>query len=68
MYAAYSNKTQAPEPIDYQIKALQKKVDPQFRRTYSNGLALEEVVDSAPVLSVALKFLLGADKTSSQLY
>lgn len=62
IYAAYSNKTQAPEQIDYKIKALQKKADPQFRRTYSNGLALEEVVDSAPVFTVALEFLPGADK------
>lgn len=61
-YVDYTNKTLAPEQTDFMIKTLERKADLQLRRTYSNGLALEEVVDSAPILTVGLKFLPGADK------
>ncbi|KAL9046131.1 MAG: hypothetical protein Q9214_000951, partial [Letrouitia sp. 1 TL-2023] len=44
------------------IKQLEKQADPRFRRTYTNGLPLEQVIESAPVLTVGLKFLPGADK------
>ena len=57
-----TNKTLAPEHTGYMVQALERKPDPQFRRTYKNGLPLEEVIDSAPILTVGLKFLPGADK------
>ena len=44
------------------IQQLERKADPRLRQTYANGLALEEVLDSAPTLTVGLTFLPGADK------
>ena len=44
------------------VQQLEKKADPRLRRTYTNGKALEEVIESAPVLKVGLVFLPGADK------
>lgn len=71
-YVDYTNKTVGPEQTDFMIRQLEKKADPRLRRTYSNGLALEEVLDSAPVLTVGLTFLPGADKPqvnrSEQIY
>lgn len=56
------NKTLAPEQTDFMIQKLERKADPRVRKTYANGLALEDVQDSAPVLTVGLTFLPGADK------
>ncbi|KAI4157298.1 MAG: hypothetical protein LQ342_008405 [Letrouitia transgressa] len=61
-YIDFNNKTLAPEQTEFMIKLLEKQADPQFCRTYTKGLPLEEVVGSAPVLTVGLKFLPGADK------
>ena len=61
-YVDYTNKTLAPEQTDYMIQQLERKADLRLRRTYANGLPLEEVLDSAPVLTVGLTFLPGADK------
>ena len=61
-YNDFTNKTLAPEQTDFMIKQLEKQADPRLRRTYTNGLPLEQVVDSALVLRVGLKFLPGADK------
>ena len=61
-YTDYNNKSLAPDQTDFMIKKLEKQADPRLRRTYANGLPLEEVIDSAPVLTVGLKFLPGADK------
>lgn len=61
-YDDYSNKTLGPEQTDFMIQQFERKPDPQLRRTYANGLELEEVVESAPVLTVGLTFLPGADK------
>ncbi|KAL6720999.1 hypothetical protein ACLMJK_000099 [Lecanora helva] len=57
----FSNKTLAPEQTDFMIQQLEKKTNPRLQRTYTNGLALEEVESSAPIISVGLKFLRGAD-------
>ena len=61
-YVDYTNKTLGPEQTDFMIQQLERKADPRLRRTYANGLALEEVLESAPVLTVGLTFLPGADK------
>ena len=61
-YVDYTNKTLGPEQTDFMIQRLERKADPRLRRTYANVLALEEVIDSAPVLRVGLTFLPGADK------
>ena len=61
-YVDYTNKTLGPEQTDFMIQRLERKSDPRLQRTYANGLALEEVIDSAPVLRVGLTFLPGADK------
>ena len=61
-YTDYSNKTLPPEETDFMIKQLEKQADPRLRRTYANGHPLEEVIESAPILTVGLKFLPGADK------
>ena len=61
-YAEYTNKTLAPEQTDFMIQSLERKADLRLRRTYVNGLPLDEVLESAPVLTVGLKFLPGADK------
>ena len=61
-YIDYNNKSLAPEQTDFMIKQLEKQADPRLRQTYANGLALEDVIESAPVLTVGLKFLPGADK------
>ena len=61
-YNDYTNKTLGPEQTDFMIQQLERKADPRLRRTYANGLPLEEVLDSAPVLTVGLTFLPGADK------
>ena len=58
----FTNKTIAPEHSDYLLQALERNPDPQFQQTYQNGRPLEEVIDSAPILTVGLKFLPGADK------
>ena len=57
-----TNKQLAPEHTDYMVQALERKPDPQFQRTYQNGLPLEDIISSAPILTVGLKFLPGADK------
>ena len=71
-YVDYTNKTLGPEQTDFMIQQLERKPDPRLRKTYANGLALEEVIDSAPVLTVGLTFLPGADKPqvnrSEQIY
>ena len=61
-YVDYANKTLGPEQLDFMVQQLEKKADPRLRRTYTNGKPLEEVIDSAPVLTVGLVFLPGADK------
>ncbi|ERF72767.1 hypothetical protein EPUS_09414 [Endocarpon pusillum Z07020] len=61
-YVDYTNKTLTPEQTDFMIQQLEKQADPRLQRTYVNGLAIERVISSAPVLSVGLKFLRGADK------
>ncbi|KAL8890304.1 MAG: hypothetical protein Q9215_002533 [Flavoplaca cf. flavocitrina] len=61
-YVEYTNKTLAPEQTDFMIQSLERKADLRLKRTYMNGVALEEVLGSAPVLTVGLKFLPGADK------
>ncbi len=61
-YVDYTNKTLGPEQTDFMIQQLERKPDPRLRTTYANGLPLEEVIDSAPVLKVGLMFLPGADK------
>lgn len=61
-YDDYSNKTLGSEQTDFMIQQLEKKPDPRLRRTYANGLELEEISESAPVLTVGLTFLPGADK------
>lgn len=59
----YTNKTLGPEQTDFMIQQLERKPDDlRLRKTYENGLPLEEVIDSAPVLTVGLIFLPGADK------
>jgi hypothetical protein len=62
-YAAYTNKVLALEQTDFMIQQLERKADLRLQRTYVNGIALEEVTSSAPVLSVGLIFLPGADKS-----
>ncbi|KAL8765191.1 MAG: hypothetical protein Q9209_007652 [Squamulea sp. 1 TL-2023] len=61
-YVEYTNKTLAPEQTDFMIQSLERKADLRLRRTYVNGVPMEEVLNSAPVLTVGLKFLPGADK------
>ena len=61
-YVDYTNKTLGPEQTDFMIQRLERKADPRLRQTYANGLPLEEIIDSAPVLRVGLTFLPGADK------
>lgn len=61
-YVDYTNKTLVPDETDFMIQQLERKADPRVRRTYENGVALDEVVPSAPVLTVGLTFLPGADK------
>lgn len=61
-YVEYTNKSLAPEQTDFMIQSLERKADLRLKRTYRNGLAMEEVLSSAPVLTVGLKFLPGADK------
>ncbi|KAM0797109.1 hypothetical protein BDR22DRAFT_824619 [Usnea florida] len=61
-YVDYTNKTLVPEQTDFMIQQLERKADPRLRRTYENGVPLDEVVPSAPVLTVGLTFLPGADK------
>ena len=61
-YVDYTNKTLGAEQTDTMIQRLEKTADPRIRRTYSNGIARKEVLDSAPVLTVGLTFLPGADK------
>ncbi|KAL8669593.1 MAG: hypothetical protein Q9168_005825 [Polycauliona sp. 1 TL-2023] len=58
----YTNKTLAPEQTDFMIQSLERKADLRLKRTYMNGVVLDEVSRSAPTLRVALKFLPGADK------
>ena len=62
-YVDFSNKTLVPEQTDFMIQQLERKADPRVRRTYENGVPLDEVVPSAPVLTVGLTFLPGADKS-----
>ena len=61
-YVDYTNKTLGTEQTDFMIQQLEMKADPRLRRTYANGLPLDEVLHSAPVLTVGLTFLPGADK------
>ena len=61
-YLNFTNKTLAPEQTDFMIQQLERKADLRLRRTYRNGVALKELDSSAPVLTVGLKFLPGADK------
>lgn len=61
-YADYTNKTLAPEQADFMIQQLERKEDLRLQRTYVNGLPRDEVESWAPVLTVALKFLPGADR------
>lgn len=61
-YVEYTNKMLAPEQTDFMIQSLERKADLRLKRTYVNGQPIEEVLSSAPVLTVGLKFLPGADK------
>ena len=61
-YVDYTNKTLETEQIDFMMQQLEMKADPRLRRTYTNGRPIEEVLPSAPVLTVGLTFLPGADK------
>ena len=61
-FVDFSNKTLAPEQTDFMIQQLERKANLCLQRTYANGLPLEEVLSSAPILTVGLKFLPGADK------
>lgn len=61
-YTDFTNKTLGPEQTDFMIQQLERKADPRLRRTYENGLPLDEVLESATVLTVGLAFLSGADK------
>ncbi|KAL8897054.1 MAG: hypothetical protein Q9207_007413 [Kuettlingeria erythrocarpa] len=61
-YVEYTDKTLAPEQTDFMIRSLESKADLRLKRTYVNGQPMEEVQSSAPVLTVGLKFLPGADK------
>ncbi|KAL8871449.1 MAG: hypothetical protein Q9198_007417, partial [Flavoplaca austrocitrina] len=61
-YVEYTNKTLGPEQTDFMVQSLERKADLRLKRTYMNGVALEDVLSSAPVLTVGLKFLPGADK------
>jgi len=57
-----ANKALPPEQTDLMIQQMEKRADKRLRRTYSNGIPLPEVLDSARVLTVGLMFLPGADK------
>ncbi len=57
-----ANKALPPEQTDFMIQQMEKRADKRLRRTYSNGIPLPEVLDSARVLTVGLMFLPGADK------
>ena len=61
-YVDYKNKTLAPIQTDFMIQQLERKADPRLRRTYENGVPLDEVVPSALILTMALMFLPGVDK------
>ena len=61
-YTEHTNKTVGVEQTDFMIQQLERRPNPRLRQSYANGRALEEVVESAPVLSVGLAFLAGADK------
>ena len=62
IWESLSNKMLPPEETDLMIKRLEKKGDIRTRRTYVEGIAGPEVIESAPVLRVGLIFLPGADK------
>lgn len=56
------NKLLPPEETDFMVRNLEKEADEPIRRTYSRGVPLAEVQESAIVLRVGLTFLPGADK------
>ncbi len=57
-----ANKSLPPEASQSIIKALEKQGNNGFQRTYTGGVAMQELQESAPVLRVGLVFLPGADK------
>ena len=61
------NKQLPPEETEYLVKSLEKRTDEPIRRTYSRGVPLADVHDSAIVLEVGLTFLPGADKLQVNL-
>ena len=55
-------KSMPPENTDCMVKLLEKHADGRLRRTYLEGMALNDVDESAMTLSVGLTFLSGTDK------
>jgi hypothetical protein len=62
VWEGIANKLLPPEESELMIQRLEKKADSRQRRTYIEGVPSAELQENAPVLTVGLTFLRGADK------
>ena len=62
LWEEWANKSTPMEDSDWMVKVLEKQADGKLRRTYMEGVPLNDVQESAITLNVGLTFLAGADK------
>ena len=62
LWEEWASKSTPMENSDWMVKVLEKQADGRLRRTYMEGVPLNDVEESAITLYVGLTFLAGADK------
>ena len=62
LWEEWANKSTPMENTDWMVKVLEKQADGRLRRTYMEGVPLNDVEESAITLNIGLTFLAGADK------
>lgn len=62
LWEEWANKSTPTEDSEWMVKVLEKQADGRLRRTYMEGVPLNDVEESAITLNVGLTFLAGADK------